>query len=216
MAYIYPHTDEEDSLLRRALPVVRRLACAAQRRSSYRLELDDLESVASGAALDAIRRYDPHRARFLPFVSQRIRWALLAYVRRRWRRLDLRRGAPSGVALRFADLGLRSGGTAKEAQIDSGLPGTIAPGGDLSNVAMAAQDDPEEALARHRLSDQLRRALDTLHEPVRTLLRRHYYEGERLDAAARALGMSKHSAYRLHRDAVTTLRRRLTRESLDL
>ena len=210
-------TAQQEQLFQQSLPIARRLARFEQRRAAYRIEIEELESVALAAALEAIRRYDAERCQFAPFIAQRIRWALLAFVRRRRKRLDPRGGTPLGIALRFAE-GMRAvcAATAVTLTIPEarGAIGTFAPGGDLANLAMCPADNPEQSLDRKRTHDELFRALETLTEPVRTLLRRHYFEGERLDLAARTLGMSKHRAYRLHREAITTLRRHLKRAGL--
>jgi RNA polymerase sigma factor (sigma-70 family) len=186
-----------------------------QRRAGCPLELEELESVAQAAALDAVRRYDARRAGFAPYVAQRIRWALLAYARKRRRRLDPRRGFPMGIALRFSDMDVHAVCVVPVLVSNITAVGTFAPSGDLGNMAVCPNDDPEQALARKRTHDSLRLAIDDLSEPARTLLGRHYFDGERLDAAAHELGISKHSAYRIHRGAVRTLRRRLRREALD-
>jgi RNA polymerase sigma factor FliA len=211
-------TAKQEQLFQQALPIARRLARLEERRTSFRIEIEELESVALAAAVDAIRRYEAERCHFAPFIAQRIRWALLAFVRRRRRRLDPRGGLPVGIALRFAELGMRAICAASAVTLSipdaRGAMGTFAPGGDLANLAMCPADNPEQSLDRKRTHDELCRALETLEEPVRSLLRRHYFEGERLDIAARDLGMSKHRAYRLHREAMITLRRHLTRAGL--
>lgn len=206
-------TAKQAELFQQALPIVRRLARLEERRAAYRIEIEELESVAAAAAIEAIRRYEAERCQFAPFIAQRIRWALLAFARRRRKRLDPRGGTPLGIALRFAE-GMRAICVTLTIPEARGAVGTFAPVGDLANVAMCPADNPEQSLDRKRTHDELFRALETLAEPVRTLLRRHYFDGERLDIAARSLGMSKHRAYRLHREAMNTLRRQLTRAGL--
>jgi RNA polymerase sigma factor for flagellar operon FliA len=76
----------DDELVRQALPIVKRLARQAWRRLNKRVELEDLVALGCAGAFDAVRRFDPLRARFIPYVTQRVRWTLMTEVRREARR----------------------------------------------------------------------------------------------------------------------------------
>jgi RNA polymerase sigma factor for flagellar operon FliA len=64
-------------------------------------------------------------------------------------------------------------------------------------------------VARAELRELVLRALDDLPEDERTLLRRHYLDGERFDHVSASLGLSKSWGSRLHTRAIARLTKRL-------
>ena len=79
--------------------------------------------------------------------------------------------------------------------------------GELSALETSAS--PEEAVGDAELRRILVEALEDLPEDERTLIRRHYLEGERSDFVAASLGLSKSWGSRLHTRAVARLTKRL-------
>lgn len=70
---------------------------------------------------------------------------------------------------------------------------------------MDGDDTPEEALGWAELIQVVRSAIAELSKDEGELMRRHYFEGERLEDIGRDLGMSKSWASRLHTRAVARL-----------
>jgi RNA polymerase sigma factor (sigma-70 family) len=79
------HPDERE-LLHLAFPIIERFARRAWRRLGRRVDFDDLFAVGCLGALDAVRRFDAGRARFAPYIIQRIRWTFMTEMRRHARR----------------------------------------------------------------------------------------------------------------------------------
>jgi RNA polymerase sigma factor (sigma-70 family) len=80
----------------------------------------------------------------------------------------------------------------------------VASAGDLAGVA-ARDQDPEQRAIQAREAQRLRDAVAELPEPQRALVTRHYFDDERFEQIAEALGISKSWASRLHAQAMATL-----------
>jgi RNA polymerase sigma factor for flagellar operon FliA len=208
----------ENELLERALPIINRMARRTYHRLGRRIELDELRSICLTTMLRALQHYDPERTRFPAYLTQRLNWGVAGEVRKRSRRFNLNRGMPCGVAERYCDrlprrLGTKAG--ANRARIssvlerDHALSGTLRPSGDVEDTAMCTAHDPEQALARKRVHAALRDVLTQLPALERTLLKRHYFGGERFSHVARDMGISKSRANRLHRAALDTAAQQL-------
>jgi RNA polymerase sigma factor for flagellar operon FliA len=90
-----------------------------------------------------------------------------------------------------------------------GLLATPVVGDEGEPSALDTGMSPEEALAQAELRELVVQALDDLPEDERTLVRRHYLEGERFDQVAASLGLSKSWGSRLHTRAIARLTKRL-------
>jgi RNA polymerase sigma factor for flagellar operon FliA len=90
-----------------------------------------------------------------------------------------------------------------------GLLASPVVGDDGEPSAVDTSVSPEEAFAQAELRKLVVDALEDLPEDERTLVRRHYLEGERFDHVATSLGLSKSWASRLHTRAVARLTKRL-------
>jgi RNA polymerase sigma factor for flagellar operon FliA len=90
-----------------------------------------------------------------------------------------------------------------------GLLSTPAVGDEGEPTALDAGPSPEDAVAEAEQRRLLIEALADLPEDERTLVRRHYLEGERFDHVAASLGLSKSWGSRLHTRAVARLTKRL-------
>ena len=80
----------------------------------------------------------------------------------------------------------------------------VSPCGALA-CAVDGAPSPEEAVIRKAEAERLRQAVGQLPRRERTLLLRHYFQGDRFDHVAARLGISKSWASRLHRRALRSL-----------
>lgn len=194
------------------------------------VDADDLQSFGHEGLLHAARTYDPSReVPFRRWANVRVRGAVYDGVRRTGklpRRLYLRMQAleASTLVTEAADeqqAGDAAPRTAVEA--DAAVSDRLS----ASATAMAAAllgarsiDDetlhvadsratPEEATAAKQLAGRLRAAVDSRGEPEKTLLLRMYWQGESLEEAGAAVGLSRSWACRIHAKAVGSLGKQL-------
>ena len=88
----------------------------------------------------------------------------------------------------------------------------------VGTMGRAEADDvasPEDLLSSAQMLERVRAAVARLPAQERHMVERHYFEGERLDQAAAAIGLSKSWGSRLHARAVEAIGRHL-RESGDI
>ena len=196
-------------------------------------ELDDLRAMGQKGLLEAARRFDEGRGvSFRRFANYRVRGAMLDGIRTsaplprrahaKIRALEAALLVAEGAAEEAA--AVSAAGAADPAAADRRLTehlsdmatamamGLIAPAavGDAGEpTAVDRELSPEEAVARAELRGLVVEALESLPEDERTLVRRHYLEGERFDHVAASLGLSKSWASRLHTRAVARLTKRL-------
>jgi RNA polymerase sigma factor FliA len=196
-------------------------------------ELDDLRSMGQQGLLEAARRFDEGRGvSFRRFANYRVRGAMLDGIRKS---APLPRRAHARVRALEAAL-LLSESKAEDAPVGAlpvspdagaseqkltehladmatamamGLLASPALGDEGEPSALDTAVSPEEAVAQAELRKLVVDALEDLPEDERTLVRRHYLEGERFDHVATSLGLSKSWASRLHTRAVARLTKRL-------
>ncbi|MBM4373504.1 MAG: sigma-70 family RNA polymerase sigma factor [Deltaproteobacteria bacterium] len=170
---------------REGLRVVTEVVHEMARRLRYRIDPTDLESLGVMVLCDAMTRYDPRRCDFAPYVSERLRWAMMSEARREQRRHRLLAEA-CGVS-----------GDDTEEEVDG------------DDVAMlfgpSSTDDPASALEQRELRQHLRRSLRALPDEVRAVLIRHYFGGESFEEVARETSRSKATVTRLHHAGLTML-----------
>jgi len=176
------------------LPLVRSLARRMAPNALPFLELGDLVSIGTEALLLASRRFD--RSRKVPFGSfayRRVRGAMIEGLGaagphsrgRRRRRAGRSERGPLPVLCAYDD----------RRQVGTG-------GRELAARLAERIDD-------RRLAARLDRAMATLDQRERELVRRHYFEGEHMRDIARDLGISRAWASRLHARALVLLRAQL-------
>lgn len=195
--------------------------------------MSDLESAGREGLLNAARRFEPERGvPFRRYANHRVRGAMLDALRRE-RELPRR----TYERLQMLSVSLSLNEQASEELTSPPTPGaSAAQSADarlaehLANMATAmavgllsrgvrseeeglAALDPslsaDEQLERAETREQVVAAIDELPDQERTLVRRHYFEGERFDHVASELGLSKSWASRLHTRAVGRLTKRL-------
>jgi RNA polymerase sigma factor for flagellar operon FliA len=215
----------DNEFVRQYEPFVRGIA----KHTSAQLEIDgvleDLVAAGFEGLLEARARFDPARGvAFKSFAYYRVRGAVIDAIRQNAylpRRAYARLKAAEALDLEseqnaeqraVADAG--AGAKARDAEVSlraiDGILGRVA-----AAYATAAgseddpqpePDDPERALLSRERKDRMRKVLDALPEPERTLIQGHYLQDRRFDEIAKELGLSKSWASRLHTRALERMR----------
>ncbi len=211
-----------------ALDLVERIASQVSRALGFKVERDDLLAYGREGLLEAARRFDD--ARGIPFrgyANYRVRGAMFDGVRQmtppsrklqeRLAALEAARQTSEGEA----DFAFAAGGpkedAAREAAFDDHLAAvaTAASLGFVSEAKRVGRDlvatdaNAEEALAHAELLQVVSKAVDELFDDEREIVRRYYFEGQRMDDIAAALGMHKSWVSRIHTRAIARLTKRL-------
>lgn len=172
--------------------MVHGLAHQLRRELSFRGEVDDLIAFGFGGLLEAQHRFDPGRGvRFQTFAYHRIRGAMLDGVRKMV-------GTPRRVHPHP-----RSG----PPELEKAFTRIRASLTDPNPVhGRYGDESPEALLLKSESIGRLLSALGTLSPREQFVVRARYFEGRPLDEVARALGVSKSWASRLHGRALDRLR----------
>lgn len=196
------------------------------------MELDDLRSFGREGLLEAARRYDSERGvPFKAYANFRVRGAVIDGVRatgRLPRRVHARLHAlqsasrysegkaedaqvppPPGSGAAQAHQALSDHLAAMATAMATGFLSETVRGEEGELTSVAPDQSPEEALARAELLHLVKAAVAELPQQEAELVRRHYFGGERFDAVAEELGLSKSWASRLHSRAMERLSKRL-------
>jgi RNA polymerase sigma factor for flagellar operon FliA len=208
------------------------IATKCVRSSGSAIELEELRSWGREGLLVAAQRFDESRGvPFRSFATYRVRGAILDGMRRSselprrtFRRLrmmeaameyskgaapDLLGSPPPGETRADAERLLDEHLAAMATAMAAGLVHATAAGEDGERTLLAPEPSPEEQVQNAELLQLLSQHVDELPEDERTLVRRHYFEGERFDQVAAELGLSKSWASRLHTRAIGRLTKRL-------
>ena len=215
------------------LDLVDLVARQLSRELGRAVELDDLRSLGQQGLLEAARRFDEGRGvSFRRFANYRVRGSMLDGIRKsaplprrahaRIRALEAALLVSEAAAEDAAPgaLPLTPDPQASEKKLSEhladmatamamGLLATPALGNEGELAALDMAESPEDAVAHAELRELVLRALEDLPEDERTLVRRHYLEGERFDHVAASLGLSKSWGSRLHTRAIARLTKRL-------
>jgi RNA polymerase sigma factor for flagellar operon FliA len=202
-------------LVEQHLPMLGPIARRLMREVGWNADPDELLSAGREALFDAARIYDAARSPFAPFAATRARWKMIDAIRRDTRGRANQRRARALAALALLESGPLFDDEApqdEDAQRQH-LRRVLRAEASAAFVGLAAEpaevevapDDPEEALMRARAKSALRTALDGLPERDRQILERHYFGGERFDAIAESLGVSKSWLSRIHTRAIEAL-----------
>ncbi len=212
--------NDRDALIEATMPYVRHLAVQLARDLPTSVALDDLVAAGHAGLVTAAGRYDPSRgAQFTTYAHYRIRGSMLDHVR------DLAADHPVYRARAAAEaavddlverrLGESPPATsqAEAAQALAGLLGEMAAAVTLAEIAAETaperEPDPEAALAVVERARQIDAAMEAIPERERTILRAVYFDGQSIEQAGRAMGLSKSWSSRLHAKAVASMRARL-------
>jgi RNA polymerase sigma factor for flagellar operon FliA len=194
-------------------------------------DMEDLVAFGFEGLLDARGRFDASRG--VPFKSYayyRVRGAVIDGVRRMAylpRRAYARLKAAEALDLvseHETELVASTSASGSASVNKDGEASLRAIDGILGRVAAAycaaataegetgsdeATATPEQTLLRREQKERVVKALDSLPEQERALVRGHYIEGRRFDEIARELGVSKSWASRMHTRALGLLREAL-------
>ena len=208
-----------ERLVHEGLPLTEALAHRFHKKLGGVIAVDELLSIARPVLFECARTHDPSRAPFFPFLTTKVKWALIDEARRIRGRTKLARRAAAIAAMERLeqhdikdaqenlDTQLRS-----EEEYQSDVRGFLAQRAAAMVAGMTGvqtgSDDahtPESGLAYEQLRHDLLGAVERLDERQRELVRRHYFEGERFDTIAADLGISKSWASRIHAQAMESL-----------
>jgi RNA polymerase sigma factor for flagellar operon FliA len=210
-------------------PFVRGIAKHTTLQLEIEGDLEDLVAAGFEGLLEARKRFDPARGvAFKSFAYYRVRGAVIdavrqnAYLpRRAYARLKAAEAldieGEQSVEQRAAGQAGGASASARDVEVNlraiDGILGRVAAA--YATAAGSEDDpqtepsDPERALLVRERKDRVRRALDSLPEPERTLLQGHYLQDRRFDEIAAELGLSKSWASRLHTRALALMREAL-------
>jgi RNA polymerase sigma factor for flagellar operon FliA len=210
----------------KALPLIDPIARRLRRQLGPAVDLDDLRSIGHLAVMDLVRRYDPERAPFEPYMRTRLRWAILDGVRRQThgRVLAARARALSTSDRLSADAAPDSqtgGMPPSEGSFKQRLVRILRDHAAVIGVKLIADHHGESAVTPSSANPERatlhRSALETVREVVaslederqRQIVERHYFGGEPFAAIAASLGLSKAWVSRLHAQAIGVIEKRL-------
>lgn len=198
-------------------------------------ERDELVAAGREGLFDAARRFDPRRGvPFRAYANIRVQGAIMDWVRR-----SARLPRRVHEKLRTLEAGSWTGAGASEfvfsrANVDSGPVDKRAVEDAMNDqiaavaIAMAAsiavepasssgeaeatetESDPEEAVSRAELVSVLRGAMTTLDRYEAALVRLIYFEEKSLMEAAKEMSVTKSWVFRLHRQLLTRLNKRVS------
>jgi RNA polymerase sigma factor FliA len=202
---------------------VRDIAESIKKSLSLDTELDDLIGSGFSGLLEAKQRFDASRGiGFRTFAYYRVHGAILDSVRkscylprRAYARLKaaelLDAEAEASLLTRAATPQMRSDLAAQVRAIDAIL-GRVAAAYSLTAATAESEtrnDTPETSLISDEAKNTAIHAIETLPEKERFLVRGFYLEERPLEELAKALGVSKSWASRLHSKALDMLRETL-------
>jgi RNA polymerase sigma factor for flagellar operon FliA len=195
------------------MDLVHSVAARVYRSTGGRAEFDELLSLATQGWLEAQRRYQPDRgASFSTFAYYRIQGAIYD---------GLRRDRDPAARQRARRAARKEHGRAPAGPTPvPAHPRSEAPVDDeyLQLMSSWAVNESTGTAERHAGARQLHalvaEAVRALPTRERRLVEKHYFEGASLHEAARAIGVSKSWASRIHARAMQRLRAALDR--LDL
>jgi len=213
-----------------ALDIVDRIANQTVRSLGASVEKDELLAFGREGLLDAARRFDASRqVPFRAYATYRIRGAMYDGVRQtsrlsrkmheKLRGLETARQTSEGEAESAFNRG-GDGDAAVEAAFDEhlaslatavsmGFAAEVARGSTGERELVATEPNAEEAYADAELLSFVSAAIKSLNQDEQTIVRRFYFDGERMDDIAASLSMHKSWASRIHTRAISRLTKRL-------
>lgn len=165
------------ALGQREVALVTQVAHAMARRLWNRPDPSDLESLGLMVLCDAAKQHDPSRTAFMPYLVERLRWAMVSDARQ-----SARRERILGEVLRAG----RSAGAIKNEESES------------TEEESTEHADPEGTAERALVRAKLNAALASLDDETRMVLVSHYFGGQNLEGVASELGRSKATVTRIH------------------
>lgn len=207
------HPLHDAEFIRQYEPFVRGIVGHTRAQLGVECDVEDLVAFGYEGLLEARKRFDASRGvQFKSFAYYRVRGAVIDGVRRMAylpRRAYARLRAAEAADLE-GDAVLQTHAPAAASDVEGTLraiDGVLGRMAAAYCVAASVDDeDPEQNLLASERREIVKRALDTLPEPERKLIRGHYIDGRNFDEIAAELGLSKSWASRLHTRALGRLR----------
>lgn len=217
-------SSDDDRFVQENADFVKRLAMRVKAELDLRCELDDLIGFGFEGLLQAKSRWDGNhesKAAFRTFAYYRVRGSILDGVRKMaYLPAHAHKARKLAEAMDAALEEMGESRAAGEAQGKSPeLEATVAAIDDVlgkicASYVIAAvgqdeatkQDNPEGNLVEAQTKDRLLKALDTLPERERIVVRGLYFEDRLLDDIGAQLGISRSWASRIHTRAIGLLK----------
>lgn len=212
------------------LSLVATVARRVAKKFGQSVELDELESLGREGLLVAARRYDATQSvPFRAFAYYRVRGSMIDGIRKMShlprRVYEQIRIVEAGDQFAESQLegALETSKAAQREDAERGLAEHLAGMATAMAVGLVAEPvhsdgepggrsrelDPEARTETAQLAALLHEAIGELPDQEETLVRRHYFDGERFDHVAAELGLSKSWASRLHARAIDRMTKRL-------
>jgi RNA polymerase sigma factor (sigma-70 family) len=216
-----PHADlVEEARIAEALPLIDAAARRLCDQLGGAVPADDLRSIGHFALMDLIRRHDPEKSPFEPYMRTRLRWVMLDGLRRdsRFRSvagrvraltaaMDLVEGRHENEPAHQTTNRQRLAVILREHALCLGLSLLVE---HRSEVAVAPSSaNPERLTMKHALLEMVRGALSELDPRQREIVERYYFRGQPMTSLARDMGITKGHASKLHHKAIAILERTL-------
>jgi RNA polymerase sigma factor for flagellar operon FliA len=215
-----PSTAERDALIAKHRDYARALVLELARSLPRWLDRDELIAVGMQGLVEAAARFDPKRgAAFGTFAYYRVRGAVFDHIRRAAQgdvRARARAAAQAAVDESIQSALADRPRTATEGPVEAAealfqVIDAAATSFAVSEMATAVlgertREDVEAEAATREASGAMQAALTTLPEKERAMVRSVYFEGNTIEEAGAALGLSKSWASRLHARALSLLR----------
>ena len=213
----------------RYMPLVRRIAMRTIRTLPSSLTFDDILSAGWVGMAEALQRRtgEMEEEHFEAYASDRVRGAILDYLRVLDPLSRKLRGASRRITDAASDLTQRLGRTPNEdemaGELGLSLPAyqelltEISDAGfarlEISSIAEPADHEPSPELqtSRAELVDSVATAIEDLPERLRLVLGLHYQEECSLREIGEVLGVTESRVCQLHAEAVHLIRARLER-----
>lgn len=153
------------------------------------MEREDLVSWGMMGLVNAARAFDPSRSRsFSTLACRAIERMIIRGVNREWK------PAQEGSNVSLDQLIARNPGEGEDRFVDQ----------------VPAEENVERAVEESDRAQAVRRALAALPPDQKTLIERHYFQGESVESIARDLGLSRQGVYSREKAIFRQLRDHLT------
>lgn len=217
------HPQDEQALLMRYLPLVKRAVAHLRSQVLPTFSREDLEQVGLMGLLEALRRYGPPDEGFAGFAFKRIRGAMLDELRRQdWRPRQVRQQAHGfNQVVREARSRLGREPGEQELAAEMGISLEEVRERLYASQAEAMQsldamletrgDEPVHVQPMQALETQLtlRKALSRLSEREQRLLSLYYQHELNMKEIALVLGLTESRVCQLHKHCITQLNQQL-------
>ncbi len=175
------------------------------------VSFDDLWSIAAEAIAKARADWNG-KGYFGPFAIQRATWKIQATLRklaRRHGRGETREHLLAAAATTGACLAAETGPPLEIEAIPDLIRGAAASFDvEMDSAPLTAMNDSAEEVERDADRIRLRRAVEALPDPARTVMERYYYHGDTFEEIAAAVGLGRSTVFDVHNRTLRALSQR--------